>query len=204
MAPRAARERGAPTAAAPPSRERTAGARPPGQGRALVYCTLYTAHCTLYTVQDLSHACVQVRLSLWNTSHVFAAGHRLRAVVTSANHPRFSASPNRFGRLDDPNASPVVATNTLWHDALRPSALLLPVVSLAQLPEHRILEQARHPIGIVSGSYRDRIGILLGSYIGIVSGSCWVPIGILLRSCWDPVGILLRSYRDCIGNRSGY
>ena len=82
----------------------------------------------------------RINISLWNTSYVFAAGHRLRVVVSSANAPRFRANPNTGVPLSREDGRTRDATNVVWHAADTPSALILPVVALAQLPEHNIIE----------------------------------------------------------------
>lgn len=67
-------------------------------------------------------------IDLWATSNVFKKGHRLRLEVSSSNFPRFDRNMN----TGEDNASarkPVSATNTLYHDAEHPSALILPVVA---------------------------------------------------------------------------
>jgi putative CocE/NonD family hydrolase len=66
---------------------------------------------------------------LGSTSHVFRAGHAVRLQVASSNHPRFDRNPQQ---LADPvtatEADLVVAEQTVFHDAPRPSRLLLPTV----------------------------------------------------------------------------
>jgi hypothetical protein len=66
-------------------------------------------------------------VDLWSTSNVFRKGHRLRLEISSSNFPRFDRNLNTG---DDAASQKIVpATNTLFHDADRPSALMLPVVS---------------------------------------------------------------------------
>src|SRR5262249_54432180 len=52
----------------------------------------------------------------------FAAGHRLRLDISSADFPKFERNNNRGG----PGPS-VAARQTIYHDAEHPSHLLLPV-----------------------------------------------------------------------------
>ena len=66
-------------------------------------------------------------LDLWATSNVFMAGHRIRLHVTSSSFPRWDRNPNTghgFGR--DAELRP--ARQTVFHDAARASALMLPIV----------------------------------------------------------------------------
>jgi putative CocE/NonD family hydrolase len=62
-----------------------------------------------------------------STAQVFQAGHRLRVEVTSSDFPRFDRNLNTGGRFGE-EVRGQVAVNTLFHDTLRPSHLLLPVM----------------------------------------------------------------------------
>ena len=69
----------------------------------------------------------QITLDLWSTSNVFLRGHTLRLEISSSNFPRFDRNLNtgediKFARRF------VSATNTIFHDAQHPSALVLPVI----------------------------------------------------------------------------
>jgi putative CocE/NonD family hydrolase len=66
-------------------------------------------------------------VDLWATSNVFKAGHRIRLYVSSSNFPRFDRNPN----TGEPAAGAtrmVKASQTIYHDRTRPSALVLPIV----------------------------------------------------------------------------
>lgn len=69
----------------------------------------------------------KLTVDLWSTANVFLAGHRLRLEVASANFPRFDRNPQNGGR-DDGSKPFTPATNTIYHDADHPSALILPIV----------------------------------------------------------------------------
>jgi predicted acyl esterase len=58
---------------------------------------------------------------------VFLKGHRIRVEVSSSNFPRFDRNLNT-GKDSATDATILKATNTVYHDAAHPSALLLPVV----------------------------------------------------------------------------
>ncbi|MFC9664055.1 CocE/NonD family hydrolase [Nocardia sp. NPDC127606] len=66
-------------------------------------------------------------IDLWSTSIVIKAGHRLRVQVTSSNFPRWDRNLNT-------GEDPLVATEhraahqRIFHDAARPSRLILPVI----------------------------------------------------------------------------
>jgi uncharacterized protein len=61
------------------------------------------------------------------TSIVFQRGHRVRVHISSSNFPRFDRNLNNGGPTGQ-NTDIVVATNTIHHDAERPSHLELPVI----------------------------------------------------------------------------
>jgi uncharacterized protein len=63
-------------------------------------------------------------IDLWATANRFAAGHRLRLDISSADFPRFDRNSNRGGEPGDP----VPAHQTIYHDAERPSCLVLSVL----------------------------------------------------------------------------
>ncbi len=67
-------------------------------------------------------------IDLWSTSNVFLKGHALRLEVSSSNFPRFDRNLNT-GEPASSGRNYVSATNTIYHDAEHPSALLLPIVS---------------------------------------------------------------------------
>jgi len=66
-------------------------------------------------------------IDVWATSNVFRKGHRLRLELSSSNFPRFDRNLNT-GEDSATARKPVSATNTIYHDAEHPSALILPVV----------------------------------------------------------------------------
>jgi putative CocE/NonD family hydrolase len=61
------------------------------------------------------------------TSHWFRKGHRIRLHVSSSNFPRFDRNPNTGRPIADGTALRT-ARQTVYHDAARPSHLLLPEV----------------------------------------------------------------------------
>jgi putative CocE/NonD family hydrolase len=67
-------------------------------------------------------------IDLWSTSNVFLKGHRLRLEISSSNFPRFNRNLNT-GQDAGGTGKPVPATNTIYHDAEHPSALILPIVA---------------------------------------------------------------------------
>lgn len=66
-------------------------------------------------------------VDLWSTAQVFKAGHRLRVHVTSSDFPRYDRNLNTGGPFATESHS-VAAVNTIFHDAARPSHLLLPIL----------------------------------------------------------------------------
>jgi len=69
----------------------------------------------------------QIALDLWSTSNVFLRGHTLRLEVSSSNFPRFDRNLNTGEEIKSARRF-VSATNTILHDGLHPSALVLPVI----------------------------------------------------------------------------
>lgn len=70
---------------------------------------------------------VKLEIDLWHSAITFEKGHRIAVHVTSSNHPRFEVNPNTGAAPGEPTR-PRIATNTIYHDAKHPSALLLPVL----------------------------------------------------------------------------
>ena len=69
----------------------------------------------------------QLRIDLWDTSNAFLAGHRIRLEISSSNFPRFDRNLNTGGRVGY-ETEWRVAHQTVFHDAERPSKLILPVI----------------------------------------------------------------------------
>ena len=67
-------------------------------------------------------------VDLWATAQSFPPGHRLRVEVTSSDFPRYDRNLNTGGPFGTESQS-VVARNTVFHDSMRPSHLLLPIFS---------------------------------------------------------------------------
>ena len=69
----------------------------------------------------------ELEIDLWSTAWLFRAGHRLRVSVTSSCFPRFDRNPNT-GRPLAESTEIRVATNLVFHDAKRPSHIVLCVI----------------------------------------------------------------------------
>ena len=65
---------------------------------------------------------------MWPTAWRFAAGHRLRLLITSSCFPRFDRNLNT-GVHPALSAETKVAKNTVYHDKDNPSHLTVPVPS---------------------------------------------------------------------------
>jgi hypothetical protein len=61
------------------------------------------------------------------TANVFRKGHRIRVDVSSSNFPRWDPNPNT-GEPLGMNRRTVPTDNTVWHDASRPSRIVLPLL----------------------------------------------------------------------------
>ncbi len=74
-------------------------------------------------------AVYEFRLDLWATANVFLPGHRIRLEVSSSNFPRFGRNSNTGGAIASEAAEAYrPAINRVFHDAARPSRLILPVI----------------------------------------------------------------------------
>jgi uncharacterized protein len=69
-----------------------------------------------------------ITITLYPTSNVFKQGHRIRLDISSSNYPRFDVNPNTGDPLGSYRRM-IPADNTLYHDPLHPSQLILPVIS---------------------------------------------------------------------------
>jgi putative CocE/NonD family hydrolase len=69
----------------------------------------------------------EVEIAMWDTAQRFLPGHCVRLEVASSAHPKFAVN---LGIAGDQSAATdgVVAHNRLYHDAARPSRLLLTVL----------------------------------------------------------------------------
>ena len=72
----------------------------------------------------------RVTVELWPTAYRFAAGHRIRVLVSGGAHPRYARNPGTGEPLG--TATRLVATtHEVFHDPDHPSALILPVMGPA-------------------------------------------------------------------------
>jgi putative CocE/NonD family hydrolase len=66
-------------------------------------------------------------IDLAATSNVFKAGHRIRLEISSSNFPKYDRNPNT-GHDIGVDAETRVARQLIFHDDVRPSRLILPVI----------------------------------------------------------------------------
>ena len=66
-------------------------------------------------------------IDLWGTSNAFQPGHRIRVSITSSCFPRFDRNLNTGGPIHR-EAIGQVAINTVFHDSIRASHIILPVI----------------------------------------------------------------------------
>ncbi len=68
-------------------------------------------------------------IDLLATSYLFRPGHRLRVDISSSNFPQFDRNANTGRPLGtDRRADVRTAQQTIYHDALRPSHIILPII----------------------------------------------------------------------------
>jgi len=66
-------------------------------------------------------------VDLWNTCQSFAAGHQIRVEIASSAFPKYDRNLNTGESLAT-GTRMVVAAETIYHDAARPSSIVLPIV----------------------------------------------------------------------------
>ncbi len=76
------------------------------------------------------------------TSNEFGRGHRVRIEVSSSNFPHYDRNPNTGGAVADEKELRR-AKQTVYHDRLRPSHVLLPVIPEGAAPA--VARQRRSP-----------------------------------------------------------
>jgi hypothetical protein len=69
----------------------------------------------------------EIELGLQATSNFFAPDHCIRVDVSSSNFPHYDVNPNT-GEPLGLNEGVVTATQAIYHDSVRPSHVVLPVV----------------------------------------------------------------------------
>jgi putative CocE/NonD family hydrolase len=68
----------------------------------------------------------EIEVTPFPTASVFKKGHRIRVDISSSNFPRFDVNPNTGEPLGR-HRRMIPADNTVYHDAARPSHVLLPI-----------------------------------------------------------------------------
>jgi uncharacterized protein len=76
------------------------------------------------------HEPVCFAIDLWDLAHTFLPGHRLRVEISSSSFPRFDRNPNTGHEIGvDGPGDVLIAEQRVFHDAGRPSALVLPAAA---------------------------------------------------------------------------
>jgi uncharacterized protein len=70
----------------------------------------------------------RMTVDMWNSAITFEPGHRVAVHITSSNYPRYDVNPNTGERPGESEMEPRVATNTIFHGAECPTAIVLPVM----------------------------------------------------------------------------
>jgi putative CocE/NonD family hydrolase len=70
----------------------------------------------------------QFDVDMWATAQTFLPGHRIRVQVTSSDFPRYDRNLNTGGPFGE-EIQGKIAVNTIFHDELRPSQIILPIMS---------------------------------------------------------------------------
>lgn len=103
--------------------------QPDGTARALTDGILRTRYRRSMTTTELMTPGTpyEITIDVGATGNVFLPGHRLRLEVSSSNFPRYDRNPNT-GAPFATDARTVSARQTIFHDAAKPSRLVLPVI----------------------------------------------------------------------------
>jgi uncharacterized protein len=68
-------------------------------------------------------------IDLWHTAMLFKAGHRVRVDISSSNFPHYDRNLNTGEAIgSDVLDNAVVATQTVFHDAVRATHIVLPII----------------------------------------------------------------------------
>jgi uncharacterized protein len=86
----------------------------------------------------------ELAIELGATSNLFLRGHRIRLELSSSNFPRWDRNPNTAAAFGE-ESEPVPAEQTIFHDRVRVSKLVLPVVAS---------EAPKVPTGFTAEAYR--------------------------------------------------
>jgi uncharacterized protein len=68
-----------------------------------------------------------LKITLYPTANLFKKGHRIRVDISSSNFPRFDVNPNTGEPLQQ-HRRMILADNTVWHDRIHPSRIILPII----------------------------------------------------------------------------
>jgi predicted acyl esterase len=69
----------------------------------------------------------EYEIDAWSTCTLLGEGHQLRLEISSSAFPKFDRNMNTGGPIGK-EAKGIVAEQTVYHDRLRPSRVLVPVV----------------------------------------------------------------------------
>jgi putative CocE/NonD family hydrolase len=86
-------------------------------------------------------------VSLWETSNLFKAGHRIRLDISSSNFPRFARNQNT-GNPFGMSAEVKLANQTIFHNAEYPSHLVLPVIPASTATQTTKLPSREFPLTV--------------------------------------------------------
>ena len=70
----------------------------------------------------------KITIDLLGTANRFKKGHRIRLDISSSNFPFFDINPNT-GERPGHHTHTTKALNSIYHDAIHPSHIVLPIVN---------------------------------------------------------------------------
>jgi putative CocE/NonD family hydrolase len=78
----------------------------------------------------------EIDIAMWDTCHRLLPGHRLRLQITASAFPKHDVNLGTGGDMIS-ETDGVIATQTLWHDAERPSRLVVTALNSVSRPRRR-------------------------------------------------------------------
>ncbi|NPB02817.1 MAG: CocE/NonD family hydrolase [Thermotogae bacterium] len=78
-----------------------------------------------------------LEVKVWSTAWAIMPGHRLMVIISSASYPRFEANPNTGAPFQRNDTFKLIATNRVYHTALYPSYLSIPILPTTEVLERK-------------------------------------------------------------------
>jgi len=77
-----------------------------------------------------------VTVDMWSNAYIFNAGHSMRVLITSSNHPQFDVNPNNGNPIANIDQPIFIANNTVYTGGSYASYVTIPFVNINSLPKN--------------------------------------------------------------------